>query len=114
MVIVESEPILVGRICFYNGTNHEPHQCEPDYVVDFYYVEKSKAALGIPPSTDEMKEPAWFPFDPLPPNLKPGDELFMPQFLQKKVLHGYVHFHDNGQVLKSYLVECDPKCLELD
>lgn len=108
IIITPDELIFVGRITFYKGRDRRPYQTEPTSVVDFYIVYKKKSQIGLPPSSEEMRDPAWFPFDAPPPNIKKGDERFMFAMFEGKVMRGNIHFSKTEKVVykDSYITDC--------
>ncbi len=116
IILKPEELIYVGQIWFYKGRDRKPYQTEPTSVVDFYIVYKEKATIGIPPTTEEMRDPAWFAFDVFPPNIKKGDERFMLPMLNEQVMRGNIHFSKNEKVVykDSYITSCTLESLILE
>ena len=68
----------------------------------------TKKEVGKPETTDEMADPTWFPILNLPlDEMKPGDELFVPQVLLGTPIKGFIHFSDDSkQVIEPSIFPC--------
>lgn len=84
----------IGIVDFYNGDEQNVPFGKPSFRVACYRVCRF---VGEPIPTEEMVEPRWFPVDQIPfdtPDMKPGDELFVPYIVHGVVLPdgAYIRF----------------------
>jgi ADP-ribose pyrophosphatase YjhB (NUDIX family) len=105
------EPVALMK--FYNKTAQNPEIDEPSFEVLCYRVFMTKKDVGEPKTTGEMADPTWFPILHFPPEMKPGDELFVPQILLGTPIKGSVHFSDEKEVVWSSILPCKKEELTL-
>ena len=93
----------VALIDFYRGT--EQFLGNPNFRVLCY---RTSSWEGSAVSTDEMDNPTWFTIQNIPwktGEMKPGDELFVPQILAGTLIKGWIRFSEDEKTVLSHHIE---------
>ena len=105
VIIDEATLERVALIDFYRGAELKPFVDEPTFRVLCYRLFLDKSTIN-PVTTEQMADPTWFPVDNLPhAEMKPGDELFVPQIIAGTLIKGWVHFSDDAKTVLASTIE---------
>lgn len=107
-----------------SGLNTKAEDYQRVSIIDFY-VPKSEKLIklnrcfiffikkftGEPKTTKEMEEPTWYKFKKIPyRNMIIGTDFWMPQVIQRKVIHGEVWYEkaDRKRILSFHATQIPP------